>query len=96
MFPPENEGKPVKVKNILRRPFGVAALDVTNILNGNISPDEDKQHFVPILPYVMFVIIKSYSLVMPYYRTSCLYNYKIIFPCNAHVAVRDVYNHTLL
>lgn len=52
MFPPvENEsGKPVKVKNILRRPFGVAALDVTSILNGSISPDEDKQHFVPILP----------------------------------------------
>lgn len=50
MFAPENDGKPVKIKNVLRRPFGVAALDVTNILNGNISPDEDKQHFVPILP----------------------------------------------
>ncbi|KAF6017550.1 mbc [Bugula neritina] len=51
MFPPvDNEGKPVKLKNILRRPFGVAALDVTSILNGDISYDEDKQHFVPILP----------------------------------------------
>ncbi|XP_067937845.1 dedicator of cytokinesis protein 1-like [Watersipora subatra] len=50
MAPPENEGKPVKVKNILRRPFGVAALDVTSILNGDICPDEDKQHFVPIVP----------------------------------------------
>lgn len=57
MFPPvDNEGKPVKLKNILRRPFGVAALDVTSILNGDISYDEDKQHFVPILPYVLYSI----------------------------------------
>ena len=48
--PPENETRPTKIKNILRRPFGVAALDVTTILNGSINPDEDKQHFVPILP----------------------------------------------
>lgn len=51
MNPPnENETRLTKVKNILRRPFGVAALDVTSILNGSINPDEDKQHFVPILP----------------------------------------------
>ena len=47
---PENDVKATKSKNKMRRPFGVAALDVTAILNGSINPDEDKQHFVPILP----------------------------------------------
>ncbi|XP_071948204.1 dedicator of cytokinesis protein 1-like isoform X2 [Antedon mediterranea] len=33
----------------LRRPFGVAALDITEVMNGNTEVDEDKQFFVPFL-----------------------------------------------
>lgn len=56
MFPPsESESKPIKstaalYKTTMKRPFGVAALDVTAILNGSINPDDDRQHFVPIVP----------------------------------------------
>ncbi|KAI0221767.1 Dedicator of cytokinesis protein 1 [Lamellibrachia satsuma] len=31
----------------LRRPFGVAATEVTDILKGNVQADEEKQYFVP-------------------------------------------------
>ncbi|XP_069755779.1 dedicator of cytokinesis protein 1 isoform X5 [Narcine bancroftii] len=33
----------------LRRPFGVAVMDVTDIITGKID-DEDKQHFIPFQP----------------------------------------------
>ncbi|XP_078449223.1 dedicator of cytokinesis protein 1-like isoform X1 [Lampetra planeri] len=31
----------------LRRPFGVAVMDITDIVKGNVETDEDKQHFFP-------------------------------------------------
>lgn len=34
----------------MRRPFGVAALDITAILKGQQEADEDKPSFVPYLP----------------------------------------------
>nr|XP_014432558.1 dedicator of cytokinesis protein 1 isoform X5 [Pelodiscus sinensis] len=33
----------------LRRPFGVAVMDVTDIISGKVD-DEDKQHFIPFQP----------------------------------------------
>lgn len=34
---------------LIRRPFGIAAMDITNVLNGKLDCDEDKQYFVPFL-----------------------------------------------
>ena len=31
----------------LKRPFGVCAMDISDILSGRIETDEDKQHFLP-------------------------------------------------
>ncbi|GLG95601.1 Uncharacterized protein GBIM_02534 [Gryllus bimaculatus] len=33
----------------MRRPFGVAAMDITLYINGRFESDEDKQHFIPFL-----------------------------------------------
>lgn len=33
----------------MRRPFGVAAMDITLYINGRLEGDEDKQHFIPFL-----------------------------------------------
>uniref|UniRef100_A0A8D0SN08 Dedicator of cytokinesis 1 n=1 Tax=Sus scrofa TaxID=9823 RepID=A0A8D0SN08_PIG len=38
-----------KLTSGLRRPFGVAVMDVTDIINGKVD-DEDKQHFIPFQP----------------------------------------------
>lgn len=34
----------------LRRPFGVAAIDITLYIAGKLETDEDKHHFMPFLP----------------------------------------------
>jgi dedicator of cytokinesis protein 1 len=31
----------------LKRPFGIAAMDITSIIKGHVEPEEDKQYFVP-------------------------------------------------
>uniref|UniRef100_A0A4W3JZL4 Dedicator of cytokinesis 2 n=1 Tax=Callorhinchus milii TaxID=7868 RepID=A0A4W3JZL4_CALMI len=36
----------------LRRPFGVAVMDITDIIKGKIDSDEEKQHFIPFHPVV--------------------------------------------
>ncbi|KAM4032257.1 LOW QUALITY PROTEIN: dedicator of cytokinesis protein 1 [Anomaloglossus baeobatrachus] len=38
-----------KLTSGLRRPFGVAVMDVTDIITGKLD-DEDKQHFIPFQP----------------------------------------------
>ncbi|KAG1690288.1 Dedicator of cytokinesis protein 1 [Nymphon striatum] len=38
-----------KISDGIRRPFGVAVMDVSDIINGSVDYDEDKQHFVPFL-----------------------------------------------
>uniref|UniRef100_G3QVD7 Dedicator of cytokinesis 1 n=1 Tax=Gorilla gorilla gorilla TaxID=9595 RepID=G3QVD7_GORGO len=38
-----------KLTSGLRRPFGVAVMDVTDTINGKVD-DEDKQHFIPFQP----------------------------------------------
>ncbi|XP_043912113.1 dedicator of cytokinesis protein 1 [Protopterus annectens] len=45
----ENTKKPTSG---LRRPFGVAVMDVTDILKGKVD-DEDKQHFIPFQPLAL-------------------------------------------
>uniref|UniRef100_A0A667GZB1 Dedicator of cytokinesis 2 n=1 Tax=Lynx canadensis TaxID=61383 RepID=A0A667GZB1_LYNCA len=34
----------------LRRPFGVAVMDITDIIKGKAESDEEKQHFIPFHP----------------------------------------------
>ncbi|KAM4826766.1 LOW QUALITY PROTEIN: dedicator of cytokinesis protein 2 [Thomomys bottae] len=34
----------------LRRPFGVAGMDITDIIKGKAESDEEKQHFIPFHP----------------------------------------------
>uniref|UniRef100_A0A8C7S231 Dedicator of cytokinesis 2 n=1 Tax=Oncorhynchus mykiss TaxID=8022 RepID=A0A8C7S231_ONCMY len=36
----------------LRRPFGVAVMDISDIIKGKIECDEEKQHFIPFFPVV--------------------------------------------
>ncbi|KAM6196171.1 dedicator of cytokinesis protein 2-like [Sarcoramphus papa] len=36
----------------LRRPFGVAVMDITEIIKGKAESDEEKQHFIPFHPVV--------------------------------------------
>uniref|UniRef100_UPI00398F705B dedicator of cytokinesis protein 2-like isoform X1 n=1 Tax=Pristiophorus japonicus TaxID=55135 RepID=UPI00398F705B len=36
----------------LRRPFGVAVMDITDIIKGKTESDEEKQHFIPFHPFV--------------------------------------------
>uniref|UniRef100_A0A8C5H613 Dedicator of cytokinesis 5 n=1 Tax=Gouania willdenowi TaxID=441366 RepID=A0A8C5H613_GOUWI len=50
------EGK--KQTGGLRRPFGVAVMDITDIAHGKID-DEDKQHFIPFQQLIMSPLIPS-------------------------------------
>uniref|UniRef100_A0A8C8GCP8 Dedicator of cytokinesis 2 n=1 Tax=Oncorhynchus tshawytscha TaxID=74940 RepID=A0A8C8GCP8_ONCTS len=36
----------------LRRPFGVAVMDISDIIKGKIECDEEKQYFIPFVPVV--------------------------------------------
>ncbi|XP_066570294.1 dedicator of cytokinesis protein 5 [Amia ocellicauda] len=47
----------------LRRPFGVAVMDVTDIAHGKVD-DEDKQHFIPFQQIAMETYIRQRQLIM--------------------------------
>ncbi|XP_053574538.1 LOW QUALITY PROTEIN: dedicator of cytokinesis protein 2 [Bombina bombina] len=36
----------------LRRPFGVAVMDISDVIKGKVESDEEKQHFIPFHPVV--------------------------------------------
>jgi len=51
----------------MRRPFGVAAIDVTDLFKYNSDSDEEKQYFIPFLQSVLSykvvaVCVVAYSL----------------------------------
>ncbi|KAM8924612.1 dedicator of cytokinesis protein 1 [Pelodytes ibericus] len=50
-----------KLTSGLRRPFGVAVMDVTDIITGKVD-DEDKQHFIPFQPLALDDIIRHKQL----------------------------------
>ncbi|XP_004701293.1 dedicator of cytokinesis protein 1 [Echinops telfairi] len=52
-----------KLTSGLRRPFGVAVMDVTDIINGKVD-DEDKQHFIPFQPLTLDDAIRHKPLNM--------------------------------
>ncbi|XP_028564070.2 dedicator of cytokinesis protein 5 isoform X1 [Podarcis muralis] len=47
----------------LRRPFGVAVMDVTDIIHGKVD-DEEKQHFIPFQQIAMETYIRQRQLIM--------------------------------
>ncbi|XP_075881740.1 dedicator of cytokinesis protein 5 [Nelusetta ayraudi] len=55
------EGK--KQTGGLRRPFGVAVMDVTDVAHGKVD-DEDKQHFIPFQQIAMETYIRQRQLIM--------------------------------
>uniref|UniRef100_A0A8C6PXR4 Dedicator of cytokinesis 1 n=1 Tax=Nothobranchius furzeri TaxID=105023 RepID=A0A8C6PXR4_NOTFU len=50
-----------KLTSGLRRPFGVAVMDVTDIITGKMD-DEDKQHFIPFQPLALDDAIRHKQL----------------------------------
>ncbi|XP_015202316.1 dedicator of cytokinesis protein 1 isoform X1 [Lepisosteus oculatus] len=50
-----------KLTSGLRRPFGVAVMDVTDIITGKVD-DEDKQHFIPFQPLALDDAIRHKQL----------------------------------
>ncbi|XP_046667072.1 LOW QUALITY PROTEIN: dedicator of cytokinesis protein 1-like [Homalodisca vitripennis] len=46
----QSVSKPPPVIEVLRRPYGVAAMDITLFVAGKMETDEDKHHFLPFLP----------------------------------------------
>ncbi|MGH0161921.1 UNVERIFIED_CONTAM: hypothetical protein FKN15_042046 [Acipenser sinensis] len=47
----------------LRRPFGVAVMDITDIAHGKVD-DEEKQHFIPFQQIAMETYIRQRQLIM--------------------------------
>ncbi|KAM8886809.1 dedicator of cytokinesis protein 5 isoform 2-T2 [Spinachia spinachia] len=47
----------------LRRPFGVAVMDITDVAQGK-TDDEDKQHFIPFQQIAMETYIRQRQLIM--------------------------------
>ncbi|XP_018587206.2 dedicator of cytokinesis protein 5 [Scleropages formosus] len=47
----------------LRRPFGVAVMDITDVAHGKLD-DEEKQHFVPFQQIAMETYIRQRQLIM--------------------------------
>uniref|UniRef100_A0A8C8GAL7 Dedicator of cytokinesis 2 n=1 Tax=Oncorhynchus tshawytscha TaxID=74940 RepID=A0A8C8GAL7_ONCTS len=41
----------------LRRPFGVAVMDISDIIKGKIECDEEKQYFIPFVPLVIVMVV---------------------------------------
>uniref|UniRef100_A0A6Q2ZKA2 Dedicator of cytokinesis 2 n=1 Tax=Esox lucius TaxID=8010 RepID=A0A6Q2ZKA2_ESOLU len=41
----------------LRRPFGVAVMDISDIIKGKIECDEEKQYFIPFVPFCILVCL---------------------------------------
>ncbi|XP_066208030.1 dedicator of cytokinesis protein 5 isoform X1 [Saccopteryx leptura] len=47
----------------LRRPFGVAVMDITDVIRGKLD-DEEKQHFIPFQQIAMETYIRQRQLIM--------------------------------
>lgn len=47
---PGKKGNYVSGAAAVRRPFGVAAMDLTLYTSGNLPTDEEADHFIPFIP----------------------------------------------
>lgn len=53
-----------KLAKGMKRPFGVASIEVTDILSGKMDNDDEKQYFIPFLQSVIIIIIIS-VIILP-------------------------------
>ncbi|CAL8347289.1 unnamed protein product [Lota lota] len=77
----------------LRRPFGVAVMDITDVAHGK-TDDEDKQHFIPFQQIAMETYIRQRQLIMSPLATSRVSgeNEPLTVVFNKVIATREV-NH---
>ncbi|XP_073911286.1 dedicator of cytokinesis protein 5 isoform X1 [Castor canadensis] len=77
----------------LRRPFGVAVMDITDIIHGKVD-DEEKQHFIPFQQIAMETYIRQRQLIMSPLITSNVIgeNEPLTSVLNKVIAAKDV-NH---
>ncbi|XP_069872785.1 dedicator of cytokinesis protein 5 isoform X1 [Dipodomys merriami] len=77
----------------LRRPFGVAVMDVTDIVRGKVD-DEEKQHFIPFQQIAMETYIRQRQLIMSPLMTSSVIgeNEPLTSVLNKVIAAKEV-NH---
>ncbi|XP_066499571.1 dedicator of cytokinesis protein 5 isoform X2 [Hoplias malabaricus] len=77
----------------LRRPFGVAVMDITDITHGK-ADDEEKQHFIPFQQIAMETYIRQRQLIMSPLIPSRVIgeNEPLTVVFNKVIATRDV-NH---
>ncbi|XP_058406487.1 dedicator of cytokinesis protein 5 isoform X5 [Diceros bicornis minor] len=77
----------------LRRPFGVAVMDITDIVHGKVD-DEEKQHFIPFQQIAMETYIRQRQLIMSPLITSHVIgeNEPLTSVLNKVIAAREV-NH---
>ncbi|XP_039732072.1 dedicator of cytokinesis protein 5 isoform X2 [Pteropus medius] len=77
----------------LRRPFGVAVMDITDIIHGRVD-DEEKQHFIPFQQIAMETYIRQRQLIMSPLITSHVIgeNEPLTSVLNKVIAAKEV-NH---
>ncbi|XP_007936972.1 dedicator of cytokinesis protein 5 [Orycteropus afer afer] len=77
----------------LRRPFGVAVMDITDIIHGKVD-DEEKQHFIPFQQIAMETYIRQRQLIMSPLITSHVIgeNEPLTSVLNKVIAAKEV-NH---
>ncbi|KAM5309666.1 dedicator of cytokinesis protein 5 isoform 2-T3 [Glossophaga mutica] len=77
----------------LRRPFGVAVMDITDIVHGKVD-DEEKQHFIPFQQIAMETYIRQRQLIMSPLITSHVIaeNEPLTSVLNKVIAAKEV-NH---
>ncbi|KAM6150034.1 dedicator of cytokinesis protein 5 [Erethizon dorsatum] len=77
----------------LRRPFGVAVMDITDIIHGKVD-DEEKQHFIPFQQIAMETYIRQRQLIMAPLITSNVIgeNEPLTSVLNKVIATKEV-NH---
>ncbi|TRY86430.1 hypothetical protein DNTS_004205 [Danionella cerebrum] len=77
----------------LRRPFGVAVMDITDIAHGKID-DDDKQYFIPFQQIAMETYIRQRQLIMSPLMPSRVIgeNEPLVSVFNKVIATREV-NH---
>ncbi|XP_005210349.1 dedicator of cytokinesis protein 5 isoform X1 [Bos taurus] len=77
----------------LRRPFGVAVMDITDIVHGKVD-DEEKQHFIPFQQIAMETYIRQRQLIMSPLITSHVIgeNEPLTSVLNKVIATKEV-NH---
>ncbi|XP_046512346.1 dedicator of cytokinesis protein 5 [Equus quagga] len=77
----------------LRRPFGVAVMDITDIVHGKVD-DEEKQHFIPFQQIAMETYIRQRQLIMSPLITSNVIgeNEPLTSVLNKVIAAKEV-NH---